>query len=70
MLTCRFAHKQEFAEERKHVVKQHAAQTQELSDIIAAVEVQTLQGSSTDIRGGSLNCAGHDRKIGASSTDI
>ncbi|CAM9504932.1 unnamed protein product [Laminaria digitata] len=30
----------EFAEERKHVVRQHAAETQELSDIIAAVEAQ------------------------------
>ncbi|CAN0084514.1 unnamed protein product [Ectocarpus sp. 12 AP-2014] len=30
----------EFAEERKHVVKQHAAELQELSDIIAAVEAQ------------------------------
>lgn len=31
---------QEFAEERKHVVRQHAAEVQELSDIIAAVEVR------------------------------
>ncbi|CAM9440632.1 unnamed protein product [Ectocarpus sp. 8 AP-2014] len=30
----------EFAEERKHVVKQHTAEVQELSDIIAAVETQ------------------------------
>ncbi|CAB1120728.1 unnamed protein product [Ectocarpus sp. CCAP 1310/34] len=30
----------EFAEERNHVVKQHAAEVQELSDIIAAVEAQ------------------------------
>ncbi|CAM9728416.1 unnamed protein product, partial [Ectocarpus fasciculatus] len=30
----------EFAEERKHVVKQHAAEVQELSDIISAVEAQ------------------------------
>ncbi|CAM9733954.1 unnamed protein product, partial [Pylaiella littoralis] len=30
----------EFAEERKHVVRQHAAEVQELSDIIAAVEAQ------------------------------
>lgn len=33
-------HQQEFAEERKHVVRQHAAEVQELSDIIAAVEVR------------------------------
>lgn len=34
--------RQEFAEERKHVVRQHAAEVQELSDIIAAVEVRGL----------------------------
>ncbi len=38
---------QEFAEERKHVVRQHAAEVQELSDIIAAVEVRSLMFSQS-----------------------
>lgn len=48
MLT-RCIHEQEFAEERKHVVRQHAAETQELSDIIAAVEVRRL-GRVADVK--------------------
>lgn len=39
-MRARCTREQEFAEERKHVVRQHAAETQELSDIIAAVEVR------------------------------
>lgn len=39
-VSTRRTREQEFAEERKHVVRQHAAETQELSDIIAAVEVR------------------------------